>query len=336
VASKDGSGTVGDTIRSAAHQADVYVVSDGSTDATAAVARDAGAQVLELEENVGKPAALYRAVEFFDLATRYVAIAILDDDTVIGDEFVAEAMKRMDRSVAIVVGRTITRWDHARRWNVWLGVRAYSYWRYQISFRRGQSAFNLLNCISGSNSVYRSRVLAQVLRPQTPYIVDDTYWTLETHRRKLGWIVYAPRAHAFIQDPTTLRDWYRQNVRWLWGTFQGIRGHRCGLHRSWFDLAYLALMADWILYVFGGPVAIALVAFGVLWSPLMVVLFMLAGYLAWIVPAAVALRKWRLLVMAPVFILIDWLYRVVFLHAAAKAVRQPVVASCKWESPARY
>ena len=336
VASKDGAGTIADTIASGASQADVYVVSDGSTDATASVAREAGAQVLELDENVGKPAALFRAVHHFGLTARYVAVAILDDDTIVDPDFVAETMVRINQGAAIVVGRTVTRWDDSRRWNVWLGVRAYSYWRYQVTMRRAQSAFNLLNCISGSNSVYRSSVLAEVLTEQTPYIVDDTYWTLETHRRKLGRIVYAPDARAHIQDPTTLRDWYRQNVRWLWGTFQGIRGHRCGLRRSWFDVGYLALMADWLLYVLGGPVAITLVALGVLWNPVMAVLFMLGGYLAWIVPAAVALRKWRLVAMAPAFILIDWLYRVVFLHAIAKAIARPVVASCTWESPTRY
>ena len=55
-------------------------------------------------------------------------------------------------------------------------------------------------CISGSNSTYRTEVLREVLVADTPYIVDDTYWVLETHRRKLGRIRYGPRAWAWIQE----------------------------------------------------------------------------------------------------------------------------------------
>lgn len=336
VASKDGEATIGDTLRSVADQADVYVVSDGSADGTANVARRAGATVIELEKNVGKPAALYHIITELGLTGRYGAIAILDDDTVVAPDFVENAMAQMYYGVAIVVGRTVTRWNHANRWNLWLASRAYGYWRYQITMRRAQSAFNVLNCISGSNSVYCSSVLEQVLVEQTPYIVDDTYWTLEVHRRKLGKIVYAPDARAHIQDPTTLRAWYRQNVRWLWGTFQGIRGHRCGRQRSWFDVAYLLLMADWLLYVLGGPAMIALIAAGIWWNPKLILLGTAIGYFVWTIPAAVALKKWRLVPLTPLFLVVDWLYRIVFVHAFLKAMRRPVVASCTWESPPRY
>lgn len=65
VASKNGASSIVDTVRSAASQADVYVVSDGSDDATAYEARAAGACVLELDTNVGKPSALRLAVDHF-------------------------------------------------------------------------------------------------------------------------------------------------------------------------------------------------------------------------------------------------------------------------------
>lgn len=337
VASKDGEATVGDTIRSALDQADVFVVSDGSTDRTAAVAREAGAHVLELETNVGKPAALYRAITELRLTQRYPAIAILDDDTIIEHDFVEKALDRMAYyGTAIVVGRTLTRWGDSHRWNLWLASRAYSYWRYQITIRRAQSALRVVSCISGSNSVYESSVLEQILVESTPYIVDDTYWTLEVHRRDLGRIVYAPEAKAHIQDPTTMRAWYRQNVRWLWGTFQGIRGHRCGRKRSRFDAWYALQMADWALYVVGGPAALVLVATGVWWNPMLIVAGAAIGYFAWTIPAAIALRKWRLIPLTPLLAGVDWLYRIVFVHALVKTWRQPVVASCRWESPPRY
>ncbi len=193
----------------------------------------------------------------------------------------------------------------------------------------------MLNCISGSNSVYRTSVLRQVLVPETPYIVDDTFWTLETHRQGLGRIVYEKSAEAYIADPTTFRDWYKQNLRWMWGTFQGIIGHRVMRHGSKFDLWYGLLIIDWVGYALLWPlVFLAILAMGRI-SPMMLMLSTLAGYTLWIAAGAIALRKWRLVVLAPAVIFIDLLYRVNFIHAAIKAVRQPTVESCIWESPKR-
>jgi hypothetical protein len=133
-----------------------------------------------------------------------------------------------------------------------------------------------------------------------------------------------------------MRAWYRQNVRWLWGTFQGIRGHRCGRERTRFDLLYLLQMADWLLFVLGGPAMVALVALGIWWNPWLIVAGTAIGYFAWTIPAAVALRKWRLIPLTPLLVAVDWFYRAVLVHAFVKTLRQPVVASCTWESPPRY
>lgn len=140
------------------------------------------------------------------MTRRYDALAILDDDTVIARDFVERSAEHLKPGVAIVVGQTLTRWEDDRRWNVLLGSRAYGYWRFQTAVRRGQSALNVVNCVAGSNSVYRSSLLDQVLVADTPYIVDDTFWTLDTQRRQLGRIVYAPTAKAWICDPANMRD----------------------------------------------------------------------------------------------------------------------------------
>jgi poly-beta-1,6-N-acetyl-D-glucosamine synthase len=335
VASKDGAATIGATVSSAIDQCDVFVVSDGSTDATAAVARAAGAHVLELTENVGKPAAIYRALHELAIIDSYDAVAILDDDTTIAPDFIERALGRLKPGVAIVVGRTSTRWTHENRWNVWLGSRAYAYWRYQATIRRGQSALGVMNCISGSNSLFRASVLRDVVVENTPYIVDDTYWTLETHRRNLGRVVYEPDAHAWICDPLTLRDWYRQNVRWIWGMYQGIIGHRIGRRFSRFDVACVLLMLDWAGYVAGFPILLALaIWFG--WFSVHLAVLYVAGYVAWTALAAAATRKWRIVVMTPAIIAIDLIYRLTFVHALVKAIREPRVRSCRWVSPVRY
>lgn len=335
IACRDGAGTIAATVRAAVtNGAPVYVVSDASTDGTAAAARAAGAQVLELTENVGKPAALWAAYRHFALGTSYRAVAILDDDVVVAPDFLTEALDKLTEQVVISVGHNVTWWPKAHRWNPWLAKRAYSYWNYQATVRRLQSRFNVMNCISGSNSVYRVELLDRVLATAPPYIVDDTYWVLETHRREYGTVVYAPRARALLQDPTTMRDWYRQNLRWLWGTFQGVLGHRVGRSNTRFDRAYLLLMAHWLGYLLSGPLTILLLvsaSFGALTG----VGVMVGIQALWVSVAAWRLGHPRLVLFTPFLILADLLYRVVMVHALVKALRRPTVETCVWDSPTR-
>ncbi|MEV0394646.1 glycosyltransferase [Polymorphospora rubra] len=335
IACRNGASTIASAVTAArATGVPVYVVSDASTDDTARIAGTAGAHVLALPVNVGKPAALYAGYAHFALGTRYRAVAILDDDVLVEPDFVTAALAHLEDQTAIVVGHNVTWWPKERRWNPWLAKRAYSYWSYQVLTRRIQSHFNVMNCISGSNSLYRTELLDAVLPQSPPYIVDDTYWVLETHRRRLGRVVYAPRAVAQLQDPTTMRDWYRQNLRWMWGTFQGVIGHRVGRRMSRFDYAYVLLMLHWALYVGGAPLTVwVLATAGPGAGPGL--LLLLAGQAVWVLLAAWRLRRPRLVLFLPLIALTDLLYRVVMVHALVKAIRQPTVDRCVWASPAR-
>lgn len=342
-----GSGTIGATVEAALKTGcDVYVVDDGSKqrkasdpdimplDQTSETARDAGATVLELTTNGGKPKALYDAYYGLALSKRYRAVAILDDDVTIKRNFIKRSLKMMTDEVAIAVGRNITWIPFEHRWNMWLAKRAFSYWNYQLVIRNLQSIFGVMNCISGSNSVYRTELLDQVLVEKTPYIVDDTFWVLETQRRNLGRIVYVPKAHAFLQDPTNFKDWYKQNLRWMWGTFQGVIGHKVGRRATKFDAAYMLLIFQWIIYVLSAPVAIVVMVVAAVVAPWMLLVYM-AGYGAWVIAAAIQLRNWRLPLFIPSIIVSDFIYRWVFVHAFFKAWKTPTVENCVWESPAR-
>jgi biofilm PGA synthesis N-glycosyltransferase PgaC len=190
-----------------------------------------------------------------------------------------------------------------------------------------------MNCISGSNTVYTTEFLSLVLPSAPPYIVDDTYWVLECHRRGLGRITYAPRAKATLQDPTTLGDWYKQNLRWLWGTFQGIHGHRVGRSVTRFDLAYVLLIVQWVTYVALTPVVIYAAVSGRI--PAGAWLATGALYGVWATAAAIATKRAQLIVLFPAILALDYVYRVVFVHALLKTIRRPAVESCKWTSPPR-
>jgi poly-beta-1,6-N-acetyl-D-glucosamine synthase len=337
IASKDGEMTIYKTVKAAKQtRYPVYVVSDGSTDNTAGEAKKAGAIVMALDKNVGKPAALYAAYNHFKLGQSYDALAILDDDVMIEKSFVRETKKTMNRNVAIAVGKNLTDWPDHKRWNVWLATRTYSYWAYQITMRTVQSTYNIMTCISGSNSLYRTEVLDQVLNGKTPYIVDDTYWTLETHRLNLGEIKYSPKARAWLQDPTGFRDWYKQNLRWMWGTFQGILGHKIGLRFNKFHLSYVALMFDWFIYIFSGPLTLLIIWHAGLHRLPLSLLVLCGGYSIWVAIAAISLKMPRLLLFVPAVVLVDFLFRIIMIHGLIKALTHRTVEACVWNSPKRF
>src|SRR5262245_9925444 len=330
VACKNGEATIGGVVRSAIDQADVYVVSDGSTDRTADVAREAGAHVLEREVSGGKPDALRAGTAQFNLTERYDYVAVLDDDTTIAPDYVDRITRKLDAdpNVAVASGRIDSLWNHAQRWNPFVAMRAFMYWSYQATIKRGQNAFRVVNVICGANSVFRAGVFGQLIEHDAPYAIDDMYWLAEIVRRQLGRVAYVHDAHSWTIDPHTFRDWYRRTVRWSWGQFQSIRGHRLGLplqrdharrlgvRFSWFDLAYLALLLDWLPYMLE---PLALVPAAILLSrwidPLWFVVFYVGTSVAWVSVAAAAMRRPRLVLLAPAIMALDLVYRATMMHA---------------------
>jgi poly-beta-1,6-N-acetyl-D-glucosamine synthase len=338
IACKNGEGTIGNTVRSVAGQADVYVVSDGSSDRTAEVAEAAGARVLALTTSGGKPAALRAGNRAFQLAERYRYVAILDDDTTVEPAYVEKLVAKLDADpkVAAASGRIDSLWDRTRRWNALIAMRAFMYWSYQATVKRGQNAFKVVNVICGANTVFRADVFARLIEADVPYAIDDMYWLAEIVRGKLGRVAYVHDARSWTIDPHTLRDWYRQTVRWSWAQFQSVRGHRLGFRASWFDFAYLALLIDWAPYMLE-PLLFAPAAYFLkTWiDPIWFLVWYLGSSYAWIAVAAAALRKPRLLVLAPVLICLDLVYRFAMLHACVKAIRHPR-SEAKWDSPKRF
>ena len=351
IACRNGEATIGGVIRSASRQADVFVVSDGSTDRTAEEARRAGAAVLVREVSGGKPEALRVGTAAFGLTARYDYIAVLDDDTTIAPDYVAAISAKMDQDaqIAVASGRIESVWNHAQRWNPFIAMRAFMYWSYQATIKRGQNALRVVNVICGANSVFRADVFGQLIEEDAPYAIDDMYWLAEIVRRRLGRVAYVHEARSWTIDPHTFRDWYRQTVRWSWGQFQSIRGHRLGIpiqpdarsrariRFSWFDLAYLALLVDWVPYMLEPLAIVPLVILLRGWiDPVWFAAFYLGSSMVWISLGAIALRKPRLALLAPAIIALDLVYRVTMMHATVKAIRRPRVARCAWDSPTRF
>lgn len=349
IACKNGEATIGNAVRSVVGQADVYVVSDGSTDATVREAQLAGARVLIRRTSGGKPAALRAGNAHFELTRRYEHIAVLDDDTVVAPDYMELVVAKLDgdEGVAAASGRIDSIWEHRRRWNPLIAMRAFMYWSYQATIKRGQNALRVVNVICGANTVFRARIFEALIAHDAPYAIDDMYWLAEIARKRMGRVAYVHDARSWTIDPHRLGDWYRQTLRWCWGQFQSIRGHRLavpirrggplGLRFSWFDAAYLLLLVDWLVYALE-PALVVPVAYlfkgwvDPIWFPVLYV----ATSSAWITLAAAALRKPRLIVLTPLILALDLVYRVAMLHAVVKTVLRPRIETCAWDSPARF
>jgi poly-beta-1,6-N-acetyl-D-glucosamine synthase len=338
IACKNGEKTIGTTIASVAEQADVYVVSDGSTDDTALVARRAGATVIERPTSGGKPNALREGFARFRLAERYEFVAVLDDDTILDEGYVDLVVSKLDSDdgVAAASGRVDSLWTHAYRWNPLIAMRAFMYWSYQVTIKRGQNLLKVVNVICGANTIFRARVFAELIAEDPPYAIDDMYWLAELVRRRLGRVAYVHAARSWTIDPHTFGSWYRQTVRWSWGQFQSVRGHRLGFRRSWFDFAYFALLLDWLPYMIEPLAAVPVVLFLRDWiDPLWILAFYVVTSVAWIGCGAIAMRKPRLLLLAPAILVLDLVYRVTMMHALLKTLLRPRIDVCAWDSPAR-
>jgi poly-beta-1,6-N-acetyl-D-glucosamine synthase len=343
IACKDGAGVIAAAVRAAAAQAPVFVVSDGSTDGTADVARNAGAIALHLDVNVGKPAALRALLDhrFGELDHRRVPEAfdhliVIDDDTLLAPDFVRLISARLAQPGTAAVGGFVSSNWLGKPWNPWVGARMWATWRTQHVVVRAQAALRARTWISGASTGYRADILDRVCRADTPYIVDDCFWCWEIQRNRLGHIVFESRARCTVQEPTTLRTLYKQELRWVWGTWQGIMGNRVGLQRQRCDAAFLVALVDLVLHVFALP---TLLAASLLTNPAgagRLAVMYACGYVLLGAIAGAVSRNWRMVVLWPGMVVYDWMYRVVQIHGFVKAVRQPVVEHCKWDSPTRY
>ena len=262
------------TLRSAAVQvprSNIHVVSDGSTDGTADVARGEGVSVLELSPNRGKAGALAAGIEHFGLDTRYEVVMLLDADTRLAGNYMRTGLPLFnDPEVVAVAGRARTLPDPGRQRlvaRILLAYRERLYTVVQLLMKYGQASrpANVVSIVPGFASMYRARVLPHIDMTAPGLLIEDFNMTFEVHAKQLGRIEFHPSAaNAFTQDPNTIRDYTRQVRRWSLGFWQTVRRH--GLHPGRFWMALLLhiveLIASSLLLVLTLPLAALSMATG--------------------------------------------------------------------------
>ena len=199
---------------------EVVVVDDGSTDGTAALVESLalpGVRVIT-QPNAGKPAALMTGIR----AARHDVLVLVDGDTVFEADSIRELVAPLaDPRVGAVSGNTkvgnrrglIGRWQHVE---------------YVIGFNLDRRMFDVLECmptVPGAIGAFRRETLDMVGGVSDDTLAEDTDLTMAVCRSGRR-VVYAPRARAWTEAPTTIGALWRHRYRWCYGTMQAMWKHR--------------------------------------------------------------------------------------------------------------
>jgi poly-beta-1,6-N-acetyl-D-glucosamine synthase len=319
--------SVADTVRSLLAQTEVpdeiIVIDDCSTDATAEIARAAGARVVRPPQNTGSKA----GAQNYALAlveTEYVMA--IDADTTLAPDAVARLLPSMAADgVAAACGFVLPR--HVR--TIWERGRYIEYLFAFTFYKQVQDFYGRPMIASGCFSLYRTdRLRQQGGWPLTTLAEDmDLTWRLYQAGHAVRFV---PDAVSYPIEPADLHFLGKQLRRWSHGFVQNVRLHWRGL----LDVPYLrsaVAVAAWdaviasLLFLFVIPVLAI-----VFWQP-----WLLLGYIidvpALLIPVlagAVPRREvGRALASLPAFILMRAVNGVFFLRAvwAECVVRRPLL-----------
>ena len=234
-------GTLGDTLRHLSGRADAtFVIADNCTDATAEVARAAGARVYERREGPsGKGAALAWFAEVAAEELRaFDLVVILDADSRLADGFVP-AMAEVFAQGAVAAQGFVCPVGADR--SPTSALAAYSELLSQQIGDKIRARLGWTVPLRGTGMAFRPDLLRQAverLRTQ----VEDVEMSLWLGRCGVR-VHFVPGAVVYDPKPTGAGKAVRQRARWLYGQGQVWR-------RYWRDILWLALL--------GGPSAWAL------------------------------------------------------------------------------
>lgn len=333
----------------------IYVASDGSSDATVAIARAAGCRALNIQPNGGKAKAIDRAIRHYRLCDRYKAVLIQDADSEIDPNYLRHALPLFDDpEVAAVAGHVLSRWrEHSwpRLDMLFAAYRTRLYRILQTAFQYGQSWkwANVSYIAPGFASMYRTSALRRIDITAPGLVIEDFNMTFEVQRKGLGRVAYTPLARCSSEDPFTLTDYRKQVQRWYLGFWQTVLRHGVWPSRFWLSLggllAELMIISLFALLLPLAAVTYLMTGFEVPAvslldlavrpvSPLgLLILFLAIDYGLTLIVALLE-RRPSMLVYGLAFPLIRLLDAALFLRALQKSLTTQ--SDGRWVSPARH
>lgn len=218
--------SVADTIRSIQAQtlpvAEIIVIDDCSTDATAAIARALGATVLQPPSNTGSKAGAQNfALGYVDTPFTMA----IDADTSLAPDAIEKLMHALDDpAVAAACGFVIPR--HVR--TIWERGRYVEYLFAFSFYKQVQDFYGKPLIASGCFSVYRTDALRAHGGWATRTLAEDMDLTWSFYQSGLG-VRFVPGAVCYPIEPHDYEFLGKQLKRWSHGFVQNVQLHWRGL-----------------------------------------------------------------------------------------------------------
>ena len=292
---------------------DIYVVDDASPDATRRLATELlGKQNVLRVKRSGKALAVQKAIKKFDLSTRYEWLHVADADSVFSPDYFRVYKEKLERGdYAVAVG-----FVQSMRGN-WISTyRTLTYTYSQQVTRRLQSKLGMISVFPGPITAFKTDILSQ-LDFGGNSLTEDFDITLQVHRKKLGNIAFIPGAVNYTQDPQTLKDFWRQNLRWQRGFFQGVKKYRIGLRRQRIDLSLglqmLQTLYFLLLLFFLLPFIIVTTQSWLIIPVMIAADVIMTSAIA--LGSSIVVKRWNLLGSLPYFYFLRWMEIAVYLVA---------------------
>ncbi|MEK7509145.1 MAG: bifunctional polysaccharide deacetylase/glycosyltransferase family 2 protein [Patescibacteria group bacterium] len=203
---------------------EVLVIDDGSTDATSDIVRtlqvEFGAQlILKRKENGGtKGAALSFALPY----VKYEHLICIDADTIVEPgafDYLVSHFK--NKKVAAVAGKIYPARVHSL-------LSTFQYLEYMQGQNLDKEVFALGNAVGvvpGALGAWRKSAIMKTGGYSPDTVVEDQDLTLALLAK--GYTVrFEPQARSFTETPDTLRAFFKQRSRWVYGTLQCVWKYR--------------------------------------------------------------------------------------------------------------
>ncbi|MBO9540912.1 glycosyltransferase [bacterium] len=203
-----------------------WVVADRCADATAGLARAAGATVFEREDGTpSKGAALAWLWERLGEAREgFDAVVVLDADNEVAPDFLAEMGRALASGAKVVQGQRIAKNPQHSAASALDGLAEALHHRVVAA---GLSWWGFSTSLSGSGVAYERRVFERLIASTTTQVEDCEY-----QLRLLGWgvaIRSAPGATVFDEKIHDFEAMARQRSRWIQGKLRLFARHLPGL-----------------------------------------------------------------------------------------------------------
>ena len=310
--------TIASAIAAGQRKEDIYVVDDGSDDDTRRIAVGLLGKnnVLSVKRS-GKAMAVHKAIQKFDIINRYTWLHVADADSIFSPDYFRAFRKKLDPAkYAVAVG-----FVQSMRGN-WISTyRAMTYTYSQHVNRRIQSWLGMISVFPGPVTCFRTDIIDK-LEFGGNSLTEDFDITLQVHRKRLGNIVFIPGAINYTQDPQTLSDFCKQNMRWQRGLFQGIKRYHIGLRAQRIDVSLGFQMAQTLLFLAQIliliPYIIATTGNWMIIPVWVAVDIILNGAIA--ILCSVAAKRWNLIGALPYFYFLRWTEIGIYLWAAIEVL----------------